>query len=69
MAFEVIGEATALDRMVETDRARARYLTRLYGRDAHDPALYHLVVDSTVLPVEACVRMLVDAAVAFWGSA
>jgi cytidylate kinase len=55
--------------MVETDRARARYLTRLYGRDAHDPALYHLVVDSTVLPVEACVRMLVDAAVAFWGSA
>lgn len=69
MAFEGIGEATALDRMVETDRARARYLTRLYGRDAHDPALYHLVVDSTVLPVEACVRMLVDAAVAFWGSA
>jgi len=69
MAFDGIGEATARDRMVETDRARARYLTRLYGRDAHDPALYHLVVDSTVLPVEVCVRMLVDAAVAFWGSA
>ncbi len=68
MAFEGIGEATARDRIVETDRARARYLTRLYGRDAHDPALYHLVVDSTVLPVEACVRMLVDAATAFWGS-
>jgi hypothetical protein len=69
MAFEGIGAAAARERMVETDRARARYLTRLYGRDAHDPALYHLVVDSTVLPVEACVRVLVDAATAFWGTA
>jgi cytidylate kinase len=69
MAFEGIDAAAARERMVETDRARARYLTRLYGRDAHDPALYHLVVDSTVLPVEACVRVLVDAATAFWGTA
>ena len=38
-----------------------------YGRDAHDPALYHLVVDSTVLPVEVCVRVIVEAATAFWG--
>ena len=68
MAFEGIGEATTRDRMVETDRARARYLSRLYGRDAHDPALYHLLLDSTVLPVEACVRLLVDAATAFWGA-
>ena len=67
MALEGIDEATARDRMVETDRARARYFTRLYGREAHDPALYHLVVDSTVLPVDVCVRMVVDAALAFWG--
>jgi len=66
MAFEAIDAATARHRMVETDRARARYFTRLYRRDAHDPALCHLVVDSTVLPVEACVRMVVDAATAFW---
>jgi len=68
MAFEAIDEATARHRLVETDRARARYFTRLYGRDAHDPALYHLVVDSTVLPVEACVRLVVDAATAFWAA-
>jgi cytidylate kinase len=67
MAIEGIDEATARDRMTETDRARARYFTRIYGADAADPALYHLVLDSTVLPVEACVRLVVDAATAFWG--
>jgi len=67
MAPEGVDEATARDRMAETDRARARYFSRLYGRDAHDPALYHLVVDSTVLPVEMCVRLVVEAAEAFWG--
>ena len=67
MALEGVDEATARDRMAETDRARARYFSRLYGRDAHDPALYHLVVDSTVLPVEVCVRLVVEAAEAFWG--
>lgn len=67
MALEGIDEDTARDRMAETDRARARYFSRLYGRDAHDPALYHLVIDSTVLPVEVCVRLIVDAASAFWG--
>ena len=67
MALEGIDEATARARMAETDRARAKYFSRLYGLDAADPALYHLVVDSTVLPVEACVRLIADAAGAFWG--
>ena len=67
MAIEGIDEATARDRMAETDRARAKYFTRIYSADAADPALYHLVVDATVLPVEACVRLVVDAATAFWG--
>jgi cytidylate kinase len=67
MALEGIDEATARHRMAETDRARAKYFSRIYGLDAADPALYHLVVDSTVLPVEACVRLIADAAGAFWG--
>jgi cytidylate kinase len=66
MALEGIDEATARNRMAETDRARAKYFGRLYGLDAADPELYHLVVDATVLPVEACVRLIVDAAGAFW---
>ena len=67
MALEGIDEATARDRMAETDTARARYFSRLYGREAQDPSLYHLVIDSTVLPVDACVRLVVEAAEAFWG--
>jgi cytidylate kinase len=67
MALEGIDETTANERMVETDRARAKYFNRIYGLDAADAALYHLVIDSTVLPVEVCVRMVVDAATAFWG--
>ena len=67
MALEGVDEATARDRMDETERARARYFSRLYGRDVHDPALYHLAIDSTVLPVEVCVRLIVEAAEAFWG--
>ena len=67
MALEGIDEATARARMAETDTARARYFSRLYGREAHDPSLYHLVIDSTVLPVDACVRLVVEAAEAFWG--
>ena len=67
MALEGIDEATARDRMAETDRARAKYFSRIYGRDAADATLYHLVLDSTALPIDACVRVIVDAATAFWG--
>jgi len=67
MALEGIDEATARDRMAETDRARAKYFSRIYGRDAADVTLYHLVLDSTALPIDACVRVIVDAATAFWG--
>jgi hypothetical protein len=66
-ALEGIDEAAARDRMAETDRARARYFNRIYGLDAADPRLYHLMLDSTVLPVEVCVRLVADAAAAFWG--
>ncbi|HVW31630.1 MAG TPA: cytidylate kinase-like family protein [Acidimicrobiia bacterium] len=67
MALENIDEATARDRLAETDSARARYFSRIYGLDAADPSLYHLIVDSTVLPVDVCVRLIVDAASGFWG--
>ena len=31
------------------DRAREAYVRHFYGCDARDPALYHLVIDSTAL--------------------
>ena len=52
--------------LAETDRARARYVQRLYGRTPDDPSLYHLVMDSTVLASEDCVEILAAAAESFW---
>jgi cytidylate kinase len=66
MAIEHIDEKTARDRLNETDRARTRYVQRIYGRDPADPALYHLIVDSTALPTETCVELIAAAAEAFW---
>jgi cytidylate kinase len=56
-------------RLEETDRARARYVNRLYGRDPADLSLYHLVVDSTVFAVDDCVELLATAATTFWSAA
>jgi cytidylate kinase len=40
----------------DADRAREAYVRHFYGADARDPALYHMVVDSTRLPVGAVVE-------------
>jgi len=58
------GRADAeLARMLdETDRARVAYVKHFYNRDPHDSRLYHLVLDSTALPVEVCVDLIVTAA-------
>ena len=66
MQMEHVDEETARARMNETDRARARYVSRLYGRDVADPRLYHLLVDSTALPLEGCVDLVAAAATSFW---
>jgi cytidylate kinase len=33
-----------------------------YHVDARDPALYHLVIDSTAIPLGACADIIVEAA-------
>ena len=43
------------------DRAREAYVRHFYGRDARDPSLYHLVIDSTRLAEETIVELLVAA--------
>jgi Cytidylate kinase-like family len=56
--IEGVDRETAERRMRETDRAREAYVQQFYGVDAHDPALYHLVIDSTVLGLDACVDLI-----------
>jgi hypothetical protein len=44
------------------DRAREAYVRHFYGCDARDPALYHLVIDSTALPTDTVVDVIAAAA-------
>ena len=37
-------------------------MRHFYGCDARDPALYHLVIDSTGVPLETVVEMIASAA-------
>ena len=64
--WEGIGMEEAMARLEDTDAARVRYTQRLFGRDPGDPSLYHLVLDSTVLTLEACVDVLAVAAEDYW---
>jgi cytidylate kinase len=66
MLIEDSNEDTARDRLVETDRARSLYVKRLYGKDPADPSLYHLALDTTVLPTDAVVELVAAAASAYW---
>jgi len=44
------------------DRAHAAYFQQLYDVDVRDPALYHLVLDSTAIELEVCVELIARAA-------
>jgi Cytidylate kinase-like family len=55
-------EATARDTQRDVDDARERYANVFYNVHQGDVRLYHLVIDSTVLPVDACVDIILRAA-------
>ena len=62
MRLEAVDKATAERHMRETDRARRAYVQHFYGADPRDCRLYHLVIDSTALPLDACVELIAHAA-------
>jgi hypothetical protein len=45
----------------DSDRAREAYVRHFYGADARDPALYHLVIDSTAIPLETVAELIATA--------
>jgi hypothetical protein len=57
-----ISESEARESMKQNDNARIAYVRQYYRADACDPTLYHLLLDSTRLPFEACVDIIVTAA-------
>lgn len=61
----VIGEVdedTASEALAKLDRAQADYIRQFYGADIHDCTLYHLVIDSTAVDLDACVELIARAA-------
>lgn len=66
MLIEGLGQDVARKRLADTDRVRSLYIRRMYGRDWRDFELYHLVLDSTSLDLDACVSVIADVARAFW---
>ncbi len=59
--IESIDEPTARQRLPEVDRARAQYVRRLYRADIDDPQLFHLQIDSTAVPLDACAGLIAAA--------
>jgi hypothetical protein len=64
MRLESIDRETAERHMRETDRAREAYVRQFYDVDARDGSLYHLVLDSTAIALNACVELIALAAAA-----
>jgi cytidylate kinase len=62
MRIEQIDASTARRRMRQQDQTHAAYARRFYDVDVRDPSLYHLVLDSTAIPLQQCVQILLGAA-------
>jgi cytidylate kinase len=62
MRVEEIDEEEARKRQRSSDPARIDYVKHFYGCDPRAPQHYHLVLDSTALPLERCVDLIVTAA-------
>ena len=52
----------AQQRLEREDKARIDYVRRAYGVDGLDPELYHRMLDSTAVPLDTCVELIVVAA-------
>lgn len=62
MRYSKLDEATAERALAKADRAHATYVKHFYSADIHDPRLYHLVIDTTVISIDACIDLIVLAA-------
>ena len=62
MRIQGVERSVAERRMKETDRARHAYVRQFHHADARNPALYHLLIDSTMIDLTACVEIIALAA-------
>ena len=64
-AIEVVSIDEARHHMDAADRARITYVRRLYRADPADPRHYHLVIDSTAIPLDAVTEVILRALSSF----
>ena len=57
-----VTENQAREALERNDQARTAYVRQFYRLDPTDPSLYHLVIDSTRLPLSTCVDVITAAA-------
>jgi cytidylate kinase len=63
--IEGIGPEEALIRLHTADKARTAYVRRLYRVNPADTSHYHLVIDSTAIPLEAVTEIILEAMAAW----
>ena len=66
MEIEGADEHAARVHQADADRAWSQFVQRVLDRDPADGRLYHLVLDSTVVPLDTCAEVIAAAAAAFW---
>jgi cytidylate kinase len=60
--IEGISEEQARERLCVADKARTAYVRRLYRCDPADGSLYHLAIDSTAMPLDTVIELVITAA-------
>jgi len=61
-AIEGISEEQASTHLQAADKARTAYVRRLYRVDPADTSLYHMVIDSTTIPLDTVIELILTAA-------
>jgi hypothetical protein len=61
-----LSKKAALDLILREDRGRKRYLKKYFRTDLDDPLLYHLTINTDLIPCEQAAHMIGDAVVGRW---
>jgi cytidylate kinase len=56
-----LGREAALDIIRREDRGRKRYMKQYFETDIEDPLLYHLTINTDLVPYEEAARIIADA--------
>lgn len=56
--YDQLDKAAALERLKLEDAGRRRYLKSYFGKDTEDPLLYHLVINTDRVGLEAAAKMV-----------